>query len=223
METVANNLANANTPGFKREEVNFKEVMEKAKTSQVALAGSHLIFEQGSLVPTGNDLDLGLRGKGFFEIETKNGIRYRRNGSFNITPQGFLVTSGGDFLLSSSSGENDRRIKVIPGSSNIEVDQQGAIKQQENIISKISVVEFLDVNKLKKEGGSLYLNEDPQNKRPEPSQTTVHQGLIEQSNVNVVKEMNQLIQANRQFETLQRVIKTYDSLEAKAVNEISNF
>lgn len=249
VETIANNLANANTPGFKKDEVSFKEhltVLEKGyddidvpdkefqpkdfyhsygtEHSKVEVDGSYTIHEQGALNPTGNRLDFAINGEGFFEVLTPFGVRYTRNGSFNLSPEGHIVTNQGHYLLSSRPAENpkDRLIKV--SNSNIGVNIQGEVFDKGAKIDQFSVSKFKDVHALKKQGEGLYINKYPGNLLGQAnSKTFVKQGFIEQSNVNAIKEMSHLIQAHRNFESIQNVIKAYDNISSKAVNEISRF
>ena len=263
VETIANNVANANTPGFKRDQLVFKEYLtavdkgledidlpnrefkpedfyhsQGAESSKVKVAGSYTIHEQGQLVPTGNVLDFGLNGKGFFEVLTPNGIRYTRRGSMTLDPSGKLVTTQGFPILSKIDKAvletNERglanvetqdpldRIIQIEG-SRINTNLQGELSVDGKKLTDLAIVEFNDVHALKKEGNSLFINEDFKNIKTEgESKTSVHQGFQEQSNVNAVSEMAALIKANRHFGSIQKVIKAYDNMSGKS-NEISKF
>jgi flagellar basal-body rod protein FlgF len=261
VETIANNVANANTPGFKKDQVVFKEylaALEKpeqqgvdlpqkewkpedfyrsynAEDSFVKVDGTYTIHEQGQLTPTGNYFDNALSGPGFIEVLTPNGVRYSRKGAFSINNEGKLVTDQGFLVLSkdsppiaTSDGKlnlatppDSRAINVGAGKFSISLD--GEIYNGNNKVGNLSLVEFNDVHALKKEGSSLFINQDQMNVKIGELKTSIHQGFIEQSNVNAVSEMSNLINANRNFESIQRVIKTYDNMSSKAVNEISKF
>lgn len=261
VETIANNVANANTPGFKKDQVVFKEylaALEKsdlqgvdlpekdwkpedfyrsynAEDSFVKVDGSYTIHEQGQLTPTGNHFDNALSGTGFLEVLTPNGIRYSRKGTFSISNDGKLVTDQGFQVLSKDSppvaGADGKMIlasspesrQITVGSGKFSISLEGEVFNNGNKIADLSLVEFNDVNALKKEGNSLFINPDQKNIKVGDIKTSIHQGFIEQSNVNAVTEMSNLINANRNFESIQRVIKTYDSMSSKAVNEISKF
>ena len=262
VETIANNVANANTPGFKKDQLVFKEymtVLDKgygdidlpnkewapkdfyksygAENAQVKVDGSFTIHEQGQLTPTGNPFDLALQGKGFIEVLTPNGSRYTRRGTLSLNPDGVLVTDQGNPVLSQldpnllkqADGREpanlpkpqDRIIKLDQGK--MSVNLQGDLFINNQPVSKLSVVEFKDIHALRKEGNSLFINNNNQNIKTEGLTTAIHQGFVEQSNVNPVHEMSELIKANRQFESIQRVIKAYDSIAGKSVNEIAKF
>jgi flagellar basal-body rod protein FlgF len=262
VETIANNVANVNTPGFKRDQVVFKEylaALEKggdqqgidlpqkewkpedfyrsynAEDSFVKVDGSYTVHEQGQLAQTGNFFDNALSGPGFYEILTPNGVRFSRNGAFSISNEGKLVTNQGFLVLSKdappistadgqlnlASSPESRAITI--GAGRFSVSLEGEVFNGQNKVADLALTEFNDIHALKKEGNNLFINPDQKNVKVGESKTSVHQGFVEQSNVNAVGEMSNLINANRNFESIQRVIKTYDTMSAKAVNEISKF
>ncbi len=261
VETIANNVANANTPGFKKDQVVFKEYLaalensdkqgidlpEKdwkpedfyrsynAEDSFVKVDGTYTIHEQGQLTPTGNFFDNALSGPGFLEVLTPNGVRYSRKGAFSISNDGKLVTDQGFQVLSKDAppiagadgkvnlATNPEARAITVGAGKFSVSLEGEVFSGGNKVADLALVEFTDVNALKKEGNSLFINPDQKNIKVGDLKTSIHQGFIEQSNVNAVTEMSNLINANRNFESIQRVIKTYDNMSAKAVNEISKF
>ena len=253
VETIANNVANVNTPGYKRDKIIFKEYLTAydkgldinlpqkewapgdfyhthgAENSKVKVAGTYTDFTTGQLLPTGNFFDLALKGKGFFEILTKNGIRYTRTGRFSISPEGRLVTDQGDLVLAKSENSDtgvgpspSERAIVIP-SGKFSVNMEGEIFENGKSVSKMSIVEFRDAHALKKEGNAYYANGNTGNILTGQAKSKVYQGFLEGSNVNAVTEMSDLIKAHRHFESIQNAIKAYDNMEGKAVNEISKF
>lgn len=263
VETIANNVANANTPGFKKDSLVFKEYLTQfekgteqdidlphkewkpsdfyrsygAEHAKVKIDGSYTDFEQGQLTPTGNPLDIGLKGNGFLEVLTPNGVRFTRRGNLTINATGQLVTEGGNpvlnrldpALLAPGAPEGtpipkpEERLINIPQGGRVTVNLQGEILINNQKLTDLSVVEFKNIQSLKKEGNSFYINKDYKNISTEPTRTATHQGFIEQSNVNAIEEMSALINANRQFESIQRVIKTYDTISGRGVNEIAKF
>ncbi len=260
VETIANNVANANTPGFKKDQLVFKEhltVLDKgygdidmphkewkpkdfyrsygAEHAHVKVDGSYTNFQQGQLTPTGNLLDVGLQGPGFIEVLTPNGVRFTRRGILTLNPEGLLVTDQGNPVLKSLNlpkkeegveqpplpQPQERLIKISGG--RVSINLQGEIFTDNNPVGKLSVVEFNDSHALRKEGNSLYVNKNLENIKSTITKTSIHQGFVEQSNVNAVQEMSDLIKANRQFESIQKVIKAYDNIAGKSVNDISRF
>ncbi len=254
VETIANNIANVTTPGFKKDHITFKEyltVFDKgytdidlpdkewspedfyrsygAESAKVEAHGSFTDFKQGQLISTGNPLDLALNGKGLFEILTPRGIRASRRGTFALSSNGLLVDSQGHPVLSqqkesSETLENFESRKIrFSGSGKISINLNGDIFFKDTKVNTLSIINFADVHALKKEGNSYFVNENKENLIPTANGTTVHQGFIEGSNVNAVAEMSELIKANRQFESIQRVLKAYDHIAGKAANDISSF
>ena len=260
VDIIANNVANANTPGFKKDGLVFKEyltALEKGvdtidlprkewapedfyrsqggEKAHVKVAASFTIFEQGHLTPTGNPLDIGIKGRGFMEVLTPDGVRYTRRGSLSISKDGLLVNDQGFPILgraikrqpassedgTSFSADNERVILMQPGK--VAIGPQGDIFINEALRGKLSVVEFKDIAALRKQGHSFFINQHEDNLIPDKVASTIQQGFIEQSNVNAVEEMSELIKANRHFESIQRVIKNYDYISGKAVNDILRF
>ena len=251
VEVIANNVANANTPGHKRDNIVFEEYLAALKRStdinlpnkeweaedyyktngaekaQVRIAGTFTDFRNGQLRNTGSQFDMALQGPGFFEILSKNGIRYSRNGIFSLSVDGQLVNSQGDLVLSKQSSSlvpippKTRAIKLPPGV--ITVNAQGEIFSNNNKISQLSIVEFKDIHAIKKEDNSYFTNHHPNNLIRNNIKSTVHQGFLEGSNVNAISEMSELIKAHRHFESIQKAIKAYDNMAAKSVNEIIKF
>lgn len=261
VETIANNIANANTPGFKKEQLVFKEHLtalnkgledidlprkewnpddfyhtQGAQNAYVDVDGSYTSHEQGPLSPTGNAFDVALNGKGFYEVLTPNGIRYTRLGNFTLSKDGEIVTDRGYKLLSKIADNNQNavenslsaddansRVIKIPPRNKISISKNGEIFTESGLLSEISVVEFKDLNALKKEGHSLFINNASENLKRSEITTTTNQGFIEGSNVNAIHEMSELIKAHRHFENIQKAISTYDNISGKAVNDISKF
>ncbi len=260
VETIANNVANANTTAFKRDQTIFKEHLtayEKgtdidlpnkewapedfyrsygAEKAHVKVDGTYTKLTQGQISPTNNPFDVALEGKGFIEVLTPNGIRFTRKGNLYLNNTGELVTDGGNRVLSSlklpeeqeglqttlsqAPDPKDRTIKL--GSGPVSINQKGEIFQNGNLLGQMSVVEFKNPTELQKEGNSVFVNKSADNRKL-TTETIVHQGSLELSNVNPIEEMSKLIQAHRQLESIQRVIKTYDNMAGKAYNEIAKF
>lgn len=258
VETIANNIANANTNGFKKDRLAFKEYMSALdnpstdidippgefspddfyrsrgmENSYVKVDGSYTDFGQGALKPTRNSFDMALFGNGLFEVLTPNGVRFTRNGSFSLNAKGELVTAQGFQVLSKLDQEqandpnanNDVKDRIInlSGLKNFSVSKEGEIFSAQGKIASLSVVEFNDLNAIRKEGSTLYINNDLKNIKRNEVVTSVNQGFVEGSNVNAVKEMSELINAHRHFDNIQNAIKTYDSISSKIVNDISKF
>lgn len=257
VETIANNIANANTNGFKKDRLAFKEYLSAvdnpssdidipngefspddfyrsrgAENAMVRVDGSYTDFEQGPLKPTGNQFDLALHGKGFYEVLTPNGIRFTRNGNFTLNKDSELVTDRGYKLLTKLTEEEakdpnkvdvNERIMKIPAGEKFSISKEGDLYTKSGKLGSISVVEFKDLNAIRKEGHALFINNASENTKRTEVATSVNQGFVEGSNVNAVKEMSELINAHRHFDNIQNAIKTYDSISSKIVNDIAKF
>lgn len=248
LETVANNLANVNTPGFKRDTQVFREYltanekppaviqvpkvpasiesfydMQGGDKSYVEGVGTFSDFTQGGLKSTGNALDLAIDGNGFFEVMTPKGVRFSRNGAFSLDGQGQLVNKEGwPVLKKADPGTTpDQRVLKIPVGSSFHISDTGEINVDGESLGQISLVEFSDRHALTKEGSSVYGLKP--NMNPQISvvnQPHLKQGFIETSNVNVVQEMTDMISATRLFESTQKAIQAYDSMADKLVNTV---
>ncbi len=247
LDTVANNIANANTAGFKGNKQVFNEYLtDLEKTpdsfqfhrypasidsfndiraydrSYVDASGTYTNLEQGALQDTGNPLDIGLEGKGLIEVSTSAGIRYTRNGALKMDENGYLVTKEGHNVLSATDEDipvEDRKIKI--DGSQVTISYMGEVYSKGEFKGKISMVEAGNFDALAKEGSSLYRIKDGMN--PELAQATktqTYQGFIEKSNINIVNEMTDMIAATRVFESTQDIIKAFDQMNGKLVNEV---
>ena len=248
VDTIANNVANANTPGFKKDQLTFKEYVisqdkglsdinlpnktwtpedfyrtDGRENSFVKIDGQYTNFKQGDFLPTKNPLDIALRGTGLIEVLTPQGLRYTRRGSLSISNEGRLITDQGYPVLKARETFSEPPEFITLPERKVSINTSGEIFDKNGLISKISVVEFKDKNSLLKEGDSLFINQDPGNINLAKSNTSVIQGHLEQSNVNAIQEMAELIKASRNFESIQNVIKTYDSMAKKSNNSILRF
>ncbi len=246
MDTIANNIANVNTPGFKRDTQVFNEYLtanEKEQTgmpvpripasiesfydmqggdkSFVDAKGTFTDHSQGTLKHTGNPLDVAIDGEGFFEIATPDGVKLTRAGNFTMDGNGKLVTKEGHFVLAAGGdGANpESRSISLNGSESLTVNDQGDIFNGTQLIAKLSVVNVADKDGIEKIGNSLYGFKKGHN--PEiigRQNVSVKSGFIEGSNVNVVQEMTDMIKTQRIFESTQKAISAYDSMNDKLVN-----
>jgi flagellar basal-body rod protein FlgG len=251
VEVISNNLANANTNGYKKDGVDFKEYLAKTERvddipqdiprspikdkdlyhldgrdqSFVIVNGTHTNFKTGGMKVTDNPLDLALSGPGFFEVSTPNGIRYTKAGSFKLANDGRLVTTEGNPVLSSGEGDPaGRQINLGDRTGSVHINDSGEIYMNDELVTKLSVVEFANTNKVRKVGGLNFENKDPTGNVPKIAETTeVKQGMVETSNVNPVEEISNLIRANRMFEEDLKAMKTVNEMLQKEVNDVGKF
>jgi flagellar basal-body rod protein FlgF len=247
LDTIANNLANVNTPGFKRDGQLFREYltsyekepgtitvprvpasiesfydMQGGDKSYVDAIGTFTDFSQGALKPTGNKLDVALEGAGLFEVLTPEGLRMTRVGSFNVDGEGRLVTKQGfPVLRESSAGQDPVSREIRLTSANVTISPSGEVFDGTQNAGKLSVVVPSNKDALRKIGQSLYSLKDGFDQQLAPAiEAKLHQGFIEASNVNPVREMTDMITATRTFESSQKGIQAYDQMMGKAVNDV---
>jgi len=220
MDIVSSNLANASVVGFKKDRISFQELLGKAQLTGSEPADPALIriesdHAQGDSRLTGNSLDFAIHGKGFFKIETPDGIRYSRRGSFTLDGQGALITQEGYRVLGQGG-------PVIINGSNISVDGQGVVTVDGIQTGQIELADFENYDALVKSGNALFRQATPDAQEiPAPAETRIDQGYLELSNVSIVNEMVTMIHSLRAFESYQKTIQAIDSLNQKAVNEVS--
>lgn len=194
--------------------------------SFVIVNGTHTKFSTGGFKVTDNPLDMALDGPGFFEIATPQGLRLTRAGSFKISPEGKLVTTEGFAVLSrvpegEATPPEAREINLRDRAGNLHVNDAGEVYMGDEKVSQLSVVEFSDLNQIRKVGSSNFENKDPVKNPPQiATRTSTKQGVLETSNVNPVQEISNLIRANRMFEQDLKAMKTVNEMMSKEVNDI---
>ena len=238
MDIMSNNLANADTVGFKKEgstsqaysevmAVKIKDTTEDPNTPKrlgnmslgVKIGETYTDFSQGSLRDTGNTYDLALSGDGFFNIEFTNkagetSTKYTRAGNFTLTKEGYLTTKDGDYVL----GENGR-IQLSTTAGNTVIMEDGSIYQDDVLVTKLKITEFEDTNYLTHYGESMWDAKEGAVAN-DATDFRIHQGYVEMSNISVVTEMVNMISIQRQYEANQKLITTYDESLDKSVNQI---
>ncbi|GAC1572326.1 MAG: flagellar basal-body rod protein FlgF [Candidatus Elarobacter sp.] len=241
VDTIANNLANVNTAGFKRTLLQVQSQPERdlyryqtdpgrrpsARVDGVAAqqyvgalgSGAQVYdtpasFEQGAIASTGNDLDVALSGPGFFAIRGGNGaLRYTRDGAFVRDANGLLTAKNGDRVL----GRNGAPI-ALPAQGAIGIGRDGAIAVDGRAYAQLNVVEFANPAALRPEGGNRFIDAGAGARAARI--TTSVQGSLEKSNADVVRSMVDLIAAERWFQSNQKSIQTQDDAVAQAITTV---
>lgn len=226
LDVIANNIANADTTGFKKNDI-FVQILKDAgltkSSSRSDLAGLDVKeftdFTEGSLRPTSNPLDLAIQGEGFFVLETPEGTRYTRNGNFKLAENGDIVNSNGYHVLGNSGRMSVPSADKIQ-QTDVVVTKAGEIYVGKNIVGKIRLVTFEDMQQMQKTGSSMFKTDSaPKEVSLSDEHTTVRQGYLEESNVESLTQMVQLVEISRGFETDQRTMRYQDSTLEKA-NEV---
>ena len=236
LQIISNNLANSNTVGYKQDHVQFQIIdlsgLPEESTlngDQLNTAQSDLFWNQfkvytdhtsGSLKNTGNDFDLALVGKGFFCVQTPDGIRYTRKGDFTLNSDGVLVTRNGWPVLG-ESGEISVDGRENPNlHKKFSVDEEGNLSVDGNQVDSLRLVDFPQPYNLTKVGDALFKTKNSGSGEIQAEDVRVSQGFIELSNVDAVKMMTEMIEVLRGYESYQKIIRSVDEVNSRAINEI---
>lgn len=197
MQTVANNIANANTSGYRREGLIFSEYIKGVDNGpSISMATARVrntSFLQGALSQTGNAFDVAIEGEGFFMVETPQGERLTRNGSFVVSAEGDLVNNDGLRVLDAGGAP----IFIPPDATGVAISGDGTISADGRLLGQIGVVAPLDKIDLVREGGVLFRADGEIEPVEDPR---LHQGFVEHSNVDPVSEVVRMIEVQRAYE-----------------------
>lgn len=257
LDVVANNLANVDKTGFKKDLAVFKAfpdmLIRRINESGLGItpAGSYdtmpyvgklgtgvevnevyTDFDQGALQRTENDFDLALDGRGFLTVMTERGERYTRNGAFTINQDGILMNHNGYPVL----GENgiirvqhnnfivNERGEIIINSA---VDPNSLVSMSNNdwsqpiVLDRLKLADFEKIRELKKEGDSLWKETEYSGPPLPPQNVKVVQGFLEKSNVNMIREMVDMIEVQRSYEANQKAVQAHDAELGRLINEVA--
>lgn len=234
---LTNNLANANTVGFKADRSMFQvepspvvvgplpaadgsgavvttlNRFQGRDSSQTRLSAVHTDFTSGDLRDTGNPLDLALEGRGFFAVQTSDGVAYTRQGTFSLNAEGVLVTSGGLPVL----GDNGP-LRLRGGK--IEIDPTGRVSAAGAFVDRLKIVDFPQPYALEKQGDVLFRSVVP-NPPATTANAVVRQGAVETANVQPVRLLVSVMETSRAYEAYQKVIQAFNDTAGRAVNDIA--
>lgn len=209
MNTTANNMANMSTPGYKAQKVTFEEFINtKAKSeidnriSQVRSDLNFMDLSQGSLKNTHAPLDVAITGEGYFVIETPSGQKYTRAGSFQISQNSQLVTSSGYKVM----GDGGSPLEIAPDALDIVIAADGTISDRNGEIGKLKIVKFDEKETLIPVGDNLFHSGNAKEEIVTTPQ--IEQGMLEMSNVEPVREMNNMIKLQRMFEATTNMLRS---------------
>jgi flagellar basal-body rod protein FlgF len=228
LDTASNNLANAGTAGFRAQRDYFSGILaggvdqDPETASQVGqavngfgvLGGNRLDLGQGELKATGNPLDLGLEGQGFFAVQSPLGLRYTRDGAFQRSPSGVLETSEGEPVLD----VNQKSITIPTGSVYVSPDGSISVATTAGnaIVAKVGVFDFLDKSVLTAEGANRFSADGA---KPTTATASIEQGSIEGANENTVQGTMQLVLVQRQAEMMQKALSVFNNDFDKTATE----
>jgi flagellar basal-body rod protein FlgF len=228
MDVIANNIANASTPGFKRESAKFEEYITHVRPSETQQGPQALSFVkdagvvrdlgQGEMTSTGAPLDFAINGKGFFAVQTPSGMRYTRDGHFSLNQDGQLVTSDG-YAVQGDGGA----ITITPSDGNVSVGPDGTISSilngTSNQIGKLQVMSFPNERAMTKQGANLYSTTQAATPSTE---ATVAQHMLEGSNVKPVIEMSHMVEVMRAYQMTATLSSSQETLMRQAIDKLGS-
>jgi flagellar basal-body rod protein FlgF len=218
MDVAANNIANISTPAFKGQTVLFREFLQPGQDHQqisyVRDVGVIRDTKQGTLAQTGNTLDAGIEGDGYFTVSTPDGPRYTRNGRFQLDSTGNLVTSQGYAVLN----EQSNPITIPANTRNIVITPDGSVSTETGAIGKFGVAHFDNQQDLVASAGGLYVTGD----QPIPDTVSkIHQGTVEDSNVQPITALTKLLGMQKAYASAEQIIDGEDTRLRSAIDKIS--
>ena len=219
MRLVANNIANADTTGFRREGVVFAEYLapmgrEDGTLSMGVARGRVVDLDQASLTMTGGTYDLAIEGPGFFMVQTPQGQRLTRAGAFLTDAEGRIVTPDGDAVLD----DGQAPITVPPDAKSVSIGSDGTVSADAVPIGRVGVFDVADPAALQHRGGTLF----EATTEPVPAEEArVRQGFLEASNVNPVTEIARMIEVQRAYELGQSFLQREDERIRAAITALT--
>ena len=224
LDVLTNNLANVNTAGFKRDRMVFESILGTVKNPSqgtgtltdvpvMSAASFTTDYSTGPMKQTGNTFDLALDGDGFFTVNTPDGKAYSRQGNFHLDAGGRLVNAGGNDVLSNGAPITINGSKVV-------IDGKGGVFVDGNQVASLDIVDFPKPYQLQKAGDVQFLPAGQEGDAQPARNTGIKQGFLEDSNVNPLVEMAQLIETNRYYESCVKAVQNYDNMAAKAANDL---
>lgn len=221
MAITANNLANMNTVGFKAESPLFEEYLmpgarENAPDKRLSFVidqGLHRNMAAGEFRTTGNQLDFAISGDGFFKLQTPEGMRYTRNGHFQLDNTGRLVNDQGHPVLDDGGAP----IFFDAEETNIEVAADGTISTELGERGRLGLVAFENPRAMTKTGGNLFETDQAEIQAPDAD---LMQGALEGANVKAVQEMTNMIDVMRSYTSAAKLVETASEMKRRAVQEL---
>lgn len=220
LETIASNVANQATPGFRAGEVSFREELLKTGDPGIAFAGSgenYISLKSGSTQRTGNPLDVAVSGDAWLAVQGPRGTAYTRDGRFQLGARGELLTVNGYPVLDASLAP----IQLEAGGGAVAIAKDGRISQGDRQVGALGLFIFSPGTKLSRGDNSGVMPDRPAVPQLDFEKAGVVQGFVEGSNVNSMTEMTRLIQLQRTFESISGVMSSVEATRAEALRALA--
>lgn len=223
LDIIANNVANADTTGFKVEGLLTREEDGAPARTLDAPGWTRFVlddgvarnFGQGALHQTGNPLDLAIEGQGFFRIQTSGGDRYTRDGRFTMNASGQITTSNGDAVLDAGGSP----ITVDPSRGPVTISTNGAVSQAGAQVGQVGVFRIDDLSQLEKDGDNHFRIAGGAQPQAAPD-AQVRQGMLEASNVNSISEITHLIEVQRAYDSVTHMMEATSDLTSRSIQRL---
>ena len=217
LDMLANNIANTGTAGFKAD----REFYSLYEQQLPVIENRWTDFSQGSLVPSGNPLDVALSGRGFFALNGPNGTVYSRNGSFRVSKANQLVSSEGYPLRNALPGPDQGKPITVDPLQPVTIDKSGTVAQGGPPIGRIEIDQIPTAVATSAKLGNSYFSLNTATAATPVADTDVIQGSLEQSNVPISDSTIRLLSVMRQFDMLQRALNVGSQMNKEAISEVA--
>ncbi|MFZ4807710.1 MAG: flagellar basal-body rod protein FlgF [Hyphomicrobiaceae bacterium] len=219
LETVAANVANGTTPGYRAEEIKFESLISpntSDPTAFAAVGSTYLSRASGEIVSTGNPLDVAVEGDSYLAMMTPVGTAYTRDGRFKMRPEGDLQTLNGYPVLDAGGAP----IQLDPNGGPPTISRDGIISQNNRQVSQLGLFTIDPAAKLTRYDNSGVIPDRAAVPALDFTRTGVQQGFIERSNVNPIMELSRLILIQRQFEAVSNAVGDTESTMTDAIKSL---
>jgi len=216
LNQISNNLANVDTPGYKKEDVTFWEMLYTTNHNRPRVGKALKIVtnqQEGSAKNTGNQLDFAISGDGFFKLQTPQGVRYSRAGNFLLNSEGQLVNPNGHLVLGDGG-------PIVINGNEVSVATDGSLTVDGINTGRLDIATFTNLTDIEKEGTNLFRLKNEEAQEQPATDFAVRQGFLESSNVSLLSEMTSMIDLHRAYEAQQKVIRTVDEIDDKAIGTV---
>lgn len=204
LAVISNNLANVNTPGFKRDSVQFKDFVYESTYSRL---------DQGRIAQTENPLDLALSGEGYLRVQSDQGVLYTRSGNLRLNRENVLITQEGWPVLGKGG-------PITLEDLDFRIGEDGQIFDENGQVGALDIVKFPRDARVEKVRNGYFKPTDEASPALPAEGCVVQQGALEQANFDIVEEMAQMIETTRIFEAYQKTLRMHEEQDANITSKL---